>query len=318
MLGIIVSMVIMLCYRFLPLKCCRFGKVTWSKFPEEVYTRRMSIQELGDLLFVEHSKHTNIFNTDIQALGAEAIRGKFKRSPSYPLETFDVKLTSIESVGGERQTRLDIRLLVTKSDDGRPGLKVALVKKNEIKDVTFDILNIHRKHDVRIGLHHYKCVEEGEALFSIVREMVGRIAFPSRHRVRFQPRASQWSVHLIRHKRKTTYIMDGGGFAVTVATVSEHSFDATKDEAVEFDMRMEAKETHTEVELHNLAWECAFGRDAGFSADKSLALHMERGSADTRQFDTIPYPWQTASILRDFDAFWSHLEALTDRLDGPQ
>ena len=102
---------------------------------------------------------------------------------------------------------------------------------------------------MRIGLHHYKCVEEGEALFSIVREMVGRIAFPSRHRVRFQPRASQWSVHLIRHKRKTTYIMDGGGFAVTVATVSEHSFDAKKDEAVEFDMRMEAKETHTEVEV---------------------------------------------------------------------
>ena len=130
--------------------------------------------------------------------------------------------------------------------------------------------------------------------------------------------------------------MDGGGFAVTVATVSEHSFDAKNDEAVEFDMRMEAKETHAEVEvskqllkysvhkyfyspqLHNLAWEYAFGRDAGFSADKSLALHMERGSADTRQFDTIPYPWQTASILRDFDAFWSHLETLTDRLDGPQ
>jgi hypothetical protein len=305
--------------RFITRLDARFGKVTWSKFPEEVYRRRMSIQELGDLLFVEQSKHINIFNTDIQALGAEAIRKKCRRSPSYPLETFDVKLTSIGSVGGgEGETRLDIRLLVRKSDDGRTGVEVALVKKNEIKDVTFDILNIHRKHDVRIGLHHYKCVEEGEPIFGIVREMVGRMAFPSRHRVRFQPRSSRWSVHLIRHKQKTTYIMDGGGFAVTVATVSEHSFDAKNDEAVEFDMRMEAKETHAEVELHNLAWEYAFGRDAGLSADKSLALHMERGSADTGQFDTIPYPWQTASILRDFDAFWSHLETLTDRLDGPQ
>ena len=64
-----------------------------------------------------------------------------------------MKLTSIESVGGERQTRLDIRLLVTKSDDGRPGLKVALVKKNEIKDVTFDILNIHR---LILNQHKYK------------------------------------------------------------------------------------------------------------------------------------------------------------------
>ena len=100
-----------------------------------------------------------------------------------------------------------------------------------------------------IGLHHYKCVEEGDPIFGIVREMVGRMAFPSRHRVRFQPRSSRWSVQLIRHKQKTTYIMDGGGFAVTVATVSEHSFDAKNDEAVEFDMRMEAKETHAEVEV---------------------------------------------------------------------
>ena len=43
--------------------------------------------------------------------------------------------------------------------------------------------------------------------------------------------------------------MDGGGFAVTVATVSEHSFDAKDDEAVEFDMRMEANKTHAEVEV---------------------------------------------------------------------
>ena len=90
----------------------------------------------------------------IQALGAEAIRKKFRRSPSYPLETFDVKLTSIGSVGGgEGETRLDIRLLVRKSDDGRTGVEVALVKKNEIKDVTFDILNIHR---LILNQHKYK------------------------------------------------------------------------------------------------------------------------------------------------------------------
>ena len=91
-------------------------------------------------------------------------------------------------------------------------------------------------------------MQEEEPLYEVVREMVGRIAFPSRHRVRVQPKTSRWSVHLIRHKQKTTYIMDGE-FAVTVATLSEHSFDAAKDEVVEFDMRMEAKETHAEVEV---------------------------------------------------------------------
>ena len=105
-----------------------------------------------------------------------------------------------------------------------------------------------RQHDVRIGLHHYKCVEAGEPLYAVVREMVSRIAFLSRHRVRFQPKTSRWSVHFIRHKQKTTYVMDGG-FAVTLATVAEHSFDARTDEAVEFDMRMEANETHAEVEV---------------------------------------------------------------------
>ena len=108
-----------------------------------------------------------------------------------------------------------------------------------------------RQHDVRIVLHHFQNVimKEGEPLYAVVREAVSRIAFPSRHRVRFQPRTSRWNVNLIRHKQKTTYIMDGGGFAVTVATVSEHSFDAKNDEAVEFDMRMEAKKTHAEVEV---------------------------------------------------------------------
>ena len=116
------------------------------------------------------------------------------------------------------------------------------------KQTSVFITICRRQHDVRIGLHHYKCVEDGEPLYGVVREMVSRIAFPSRHRVRFQPKTSRWSVHFIRHKRKTTYVMDGG-FAVTVATVAEHSFDVRTDEAVEFDMRMEANETHVEVEV---------------------------------------------------------------------
>ena len=80
----------------------------------------------------------------IKTAGAEAIQTKLRRCPSHSLETFDVKLTSIQSIGGEGESRLDIRLLVRRRDDGHTSLKVALVKRNEIKDVTFDILNIHR------------------------------------------------------------------------------------------------------------------------------------------------------------------------------
>ena len=71
-------------------------------------------------------------------------------------------------------------------------------------------------------------------------------------------------------------------------------------------------------QLHNLPWECAFGRDAGFSPSQALGLHVEQGAADVRQFDTIPHPWEAASVLRDFDLFWAHLETLTAQLDEPQ
>lgn len=70
------------------------------------------------------------------------------------------------------------------------------------------------------------------------------------------------------------------------------------------------------LQLHNLSWECAFGRDAGFSTDQVLALHIQRGSANTRDFDTIPHPWQVDNILRDFERFWGHLETLSEKLDG--
>ena len=176
-------------------------------------------------------------------------------------------------------------------------------------------------------------MEDGEPLFGVVREMVGRISFLPHHKVRIQPKTSRWSVHLIRHKKKTTYVVDDK-YAVTVADVSEHSFDVRGNEAVEFDLR---KEGHAEVEvsckerymnacavlcltlqLHNLAWECAFGRDAGFPPDKALAQHFERGSVNTRNFGIIPHPWQVPSILSDFNTLWDQLEGLAEKLDGHQ
>ena len=78
--------------------------------------------------------------------------------------------------------------------------------------------------------------------------MISRITYPSRHVVRIQPKTSRWNVHLIRHKKKMTYILDES-FAITIATVSEHSFDVQKDEAVTFDMR---EEGHAEVEVSSL------------------------------------------------------------------
>ena len=55
------------------------------------------------------------------------------------METFDVKLTCT----GDPEDRLDIRLLVETAAE-QPQVRVLMVKRNEIKNVTFDILNLHR------------------------------------------------------------------------------------------------------------------------------------------------------------------------------
>ena len=42
----------------------RFGKVTWSKFSEDVYKEKFNIKELTELLFEKDRKHMTIFNTE--------------------------------------------------------------------------------------------------------------------------------------------------------------------------------------------------------------------------------------------------------------
>ena len=43
-----------------------------------------------------------------------------------------------------KETKLDACLLVEKTDDGSINLQVLMVTKNDIKDATFNILNLHR------------------------------------------------------------------------------------------------------------------------------------------------------------------------------
>ena len=75
----------------------------------------------------------------VKSANADFVRAKQKSRKSYLVETFDVKVTCID--GGDR---LDVRLLVKRNDHGETKLQVLTVKKNEIKDITFDILNLHR------------------------------------------------------------------------------------------------------------------------------------------------------------------------------
>ena len=76
----------------------------------------------------------------VRRASASAVKTCFGDRTSYALETFDVKVTTIKDI----KSRLDVRLLVKRSDNGMNSCKVLLVKMNEIKDVTLDVQNLHR------------------------------------------------------------------------------------------------------------------------------------------------------------------------------
>lgn len=74
----------------------------------------------------------------VKSANADFVGSKQKSCKPYLVETFDVKVTCVE--GGS----LDVRLLVKRKEHGDTKLRVLLVKKNDIKDVTFDVVNLHR------------------------------------------------------------------------------------------------------------------------------------------------------------------------------
>ena len=69
-------------------------------------------------------------------------------------------------------------------------------------------------------------------------------------------------------------------------------------------------------QLHNLAWECAFSRDADLLPWESLKLFMlkKHGLVDPALTGAIPQPWQPAHIMQGFEQFWEHLDTLNGSL----
>ena len=91
-------------------------------------------------LIIEHIPQC--FICSVKKQNAEQLRTEMSSSDPKPLlETFDIKLsTTIASAGqGTGRHKLDLRLM---HRGGR--LEVILLKQNETKVVTFDVLNLHR------------------------------------------------------------------------------------------------------------------------------------------------------------------------------
>ena len=68
------------------------------------------------------------------------------------------------------------------------------------------------------------------------------------------------------------------------------------------------------VQFHSCAWECAFGRDVGFSPENALALHLEHPTVEPEIAGAVPHPWKPDDILEDFQEFWDNMDSLNEML----
>ena len=67
------------------------------------------------------------------------------------------------------------------------------------------------------------------------------------------------------------------------------------------------------LQFHNCSWECAFGREVGFSPDNPLAVNP---AVTPEVADAIPPSWQPDNILEDFQEFWENLDSINEMLDA--
>jgi hypothetical protein len=276
----------------------RFGKVLWKKVPREKCQGSFGIKEFEDFCLSDPN-HSRIFTPDVERGSADAV--KHKQQISF-LETFDVKFTAPKRL---QRNAIDVRI---KFEDGQP--KVLMVKKNESKIVVFDVLYLHRNHDVRMALSYYEVMSKN---YPIVERLLQTVSLSEsdNETITLQPKADEWCVNFIRHKKRETYRLDDKHL-VTVNDIRECQLKSEHQRKEPVPIFPDYYTAHrTEIEVHNCSWECAFGRDVGFSP---LVLHMDSPAVEPQVAEAIPHPWQPESIMEDFQEFWKNLDALNDML----
>jgi hypothetical protein len=267
------------------------------------------IDKFADLCFSD-TRHSRIFTTDVKQVSADAVKRQLEDERVSVLETFDVKFTNPR--GGRKRTAVDVRI---KFEQDRP--KILHVKRNEAKIVVFDVLSLHRNHDIRMTLNYYEVMTAGSPEYEVVEKLVRTVSLsdPEKRTISLETRTDDWNVNFIRHKTREAYRIDDK-YIVTVTCVRECQFNEQLSNTYVSVTPDLYHKTHTEIEFHNLTWECAFGRGVDFSPEKSLALLMENPAAPPEITGAIPHPWQPDHILEDFQEFWENLDSLNEML-GP-
>ena len=78
----------------------------------------------------------------------------------------------------------------------------------------------HRKHDFRLELGLQKTVHKGDPYFKIIQDMVKTVSSTVPEQLSLVPYTGEWSVNLIRHKKRTSFLLDDT-YMATISCITE-------------------------------------------------------------------------------------------------
>ena len=81
----------------------------------------------------------------MESASVRHLRSSFRDNTSHCIEVIDVKGDFVCGARGlEGGTRLDVRLVVQRRANGQPGIQVVMVRRNEAREIGFDVLHFER------------------------------------------------------------------------------------------------------------------------------------------------------------------------------
>ncbi len=132
-------------------------------------------------------------------------------------------------------------LFTVESHDKRLSRRLSLLLT---RCITFPIHS--RLQDMRICLSQLQIVKSGEPLHDMADRLQKTIRLSQRGTLHFIPCTDEWSISLIRTKKRMSYVIEGK-YIVTVSSVREHEIESRSRQQQRVDFQ--DFEEHYEVEV---------------------------------------------------------------------
>jgi len=102
---------------------------------------------------------------------------------------------SLSHSKSERASTINVRF---KFEKGKP--EILEVRKGEERIVVFDILCLHRQHDIRLCLSKFEVVHPTHPMFAIATKLLQTVSLEEPEKLILVPYSDEWNISFIRHK----------------------------------------------------------------------------------------------------------------------